>query len=49
MSPLGDVAHRCAFLSAVGDQRCSIGIDDGAVEKAQALAKFVAKSVVGSL
>jgi len=47
MSPLGDIAQRYAFLRTVGDQGGGIGIDNGAVEKAQALEEFVTESVVG--
>lgn len=49
MASFGDVTQRGAFLRTVGDQRGGIGIDNGAVEKAQALEDFVTESIVGQL
>jgi hypothetical protein len=49
MASFGDVPQRCAFLRTISDQCCGIGIDNGAVEKAQALEEFVTESVVSQL
>jgi hypothetical protein len=48
MASLGDIAHGDSLLGAIGDKDCGIGIDHGAVKKAQAQKKLSSQSVVSS-